>query len=186
MIALTPGGMLAIRTGAASGLVVIDVDPANGGLEALDELVRRGLCPPTRYVHTGSGGCHLYYRHPGPHVRVPCSAGRLGPGIDIRADGGYVAAPPSIHPRTRKPYVWAAERPEIKEMAPALATACLPADSAPPTGVAAGRIPTLRSARAISYPDRLLKTLLDKVRNAPPGRTRVTLYGCAWRRVAAF
>ena len=171
--------MLAIRTGAPSGLVVVDVDPAHGGRDTLAELVAHGLTPPTRYVHTGSGGLHLYYRHPGPHLKVLNSAGRLGPGIDIRADGGYVVAPPSIHPRTRKAYQWATDSPDVQEMAPALVAACIQPDPAVTVTATAGHTPTLHRGGAISHPDRLLAVLLDRVRHAQPGRTRVTLYGCS-------
>ncbi|HZM83026.1 MAG TPA: bifunctional DNA primase/polymerase [Candidatus Limnocylindrales bacterium] len=177
MVAIVPSGMLAIRTGAASGLVVVDVDPGKGGSETLLTLVKRGLCPPTRFVRTGSGGLHLYYQHPGAHSKIPNSAGKLGPGIDVRGDGGYVVAPPSVHPRTRQTYDWADERAAIEEMAPALAALCITPD--PPAAPTAGRPSSLRSAGAISYPDRLLAALLNKVRTAPPGRRRVTLYGCA-------
>lgn len=187
MLAAVPSGMLAIRTGAASGLVVVDVDPDHGGRDSIAHLVARGLVPPTRFVATGSGGLHLYYRHPGQHAKVPNSAGKLGPGIDIRGDGGYVVAPPSIHPDTRNPYVWADEQAAIEEMAPALADAC---QSAPPQDFPSipppARCETAKSsparhggAGAITHPDRLLAALLAKVRDAPPGRRRVTLYGCA-------
>jgi hypothetical protein len=74
-------------TGAAPGLVVVDIDAQHGGTE-------QGLdLPPGAYrVATPSGGVHLYYRHPGGTV-----ANRAGvrPGVDIRGDGGYVVAPPS-------------------------------------------------------------------------------------------
>jgi len=179
MLMLTPYGMLAIRTGAASGLVVVDVDPPKGGFESLADLVKRGLTPPTRFVRTGSGGLHLYYRHPGPHLRIPGSGSKLAPGIDIKADGGYVAAPPSIHPHTRKPYAWADPQAAIEEMAPALREACLTPDPPPARTAPTSSTPTLAGGGAISHPDRLLAALLDKVRNAPPGRRRVTLYGCA-------
>lgn len=178
MLALTPYGMLAIRTGAASGLVVVDVDPAKGGFESLTGLVKRGLCPPTRFVRTGSGGLHLYYRHPGPHLRIPGSGSKIAPGIDIKADGGYAAAPPSIHPDTRKPYEWADRQAAIEEVAPALVAACLAPDPRP-TPAAPGHTPTLHGGGAISHPDRLLAALLAKVHHAPSGRRRVTLYGCA-------
>ena len=47
-------------------------------------------------VRTGSGGWHLYFAHPGGQIRN--SAGTaLGPGFDVRGDGGYVIAPPSRH-----------------------------------------------------------------------------------------
>jgi len=104
MLTLEPRGMLAIRTGTASGLVVADIDPAKGGMASLADLVERGMCPPTRFLRTGSGGWHLYYRHPGHHLQIPSTNSKIAPGIDIKADGGYVAAPPSVHPITRKPY----------------------------------------------------------------------------------
>lgn len=92
-----PGTNVAIRTGAASGLVVIDIDPDHGGNESLERLVRhREDLPAGRTVQTGSGGRHLYFRHPGGIVRN--DAGRkLGLGLDVRGDGGYVLAPPSQH-----------------------------------------------------------------------------------------
>ncbi len=46
-------------------------------------------------VSTGGGGSHIYFAHPGRPVQN--SAGRIGSGLDIRGDGGYVVAPPSIH-----------------------------------------------------------------------------------------
>lgn len=179
MLALTPYGMLAIRTGAPSGLVVVDVDPGKGGFESLRELVRRGLCPPTRFVRTGNGGWHLYYRHPGPHLRIPGSGSKLAPGIDIKADGGYVAAPPSIHPDTRKPYAWADAHAPIQEVAPPLVDVCLAPDPRPTPAAAASHTPALCGGRAISHPELLLAALVAKVHDAPSGRRRATLYGCA-------
>lgn len=179
MLALAPRGMLAIRTGAASGLVVVDVDPAKGGTESLAPLIERGLCLPTRFVRTGSDGLHLFYRHPGAHIKIANSVGKLGPGIDIRADGGYVAAPPSIHPRTGKPYAWANPQAALEEMAPALLATCLAPEPRPAPAANGDQPTSLRGAGAISHPDRLLAALIDKVRAAPPGRRRVTLYGCA-------
>lgn len=178
MLALHPSGLLAIRTGVASGLVVIDVDPAHGGTASLTRLTADGLTPPTRFVRTGSGGLHLYYRHPGARTAILNSAGRVGPGIDVRGDGGYVVAPPSIHPIMRRPYAWADEAAEVQEMAPALSAALLQVRPDPTaTGPAIAISPT--SAGAISHPDKLAATLLDRVRTAPPGRRRATLYGCA-------
>jgi hypothetical protein len=86
-----PNANVGIATGAVSGLVVIDVDP--GGDETIEALKRTlGPLPPTLVALTPRGA-HAYFRHPGVEVR--CSAGRLGPGVDVRADGGYVVAPPS-------------------------------------------------------------------------------------------
>jgi len=88
---------LGIRTGAASGLVVIDIDPRHGGDATWQHLLDRHGDLSTYTVRTGSGGTHHYLQHPGRSVRN--SAGMLGPGIDIRGDNGYVIAPPSRHTR---------------------------------------------------------------------------------------
>jgi hypothetical protein len=99
-----PEANIGIPTGAASGLVVLDVDVQHGGAGALAELERKhGKLPRAPEVLTGGGGKHLYFAHPGREVRN--SAGKLGPGLDVRADGGYVIAPPSLHPSGR-PYRW--------------------------------------------------------------------------------
>ena len=97
-----PSADVGIRTGAESGLLVLDVDvPA--GLKTLAELERRHGKLRTACVLTGSGGWHHYFRYPGEPVRN--SAGRLGDGLDVRGDGGYVVAPPSLHESGRL-YKW--------------------------------------------------------------------------------
>ncbi|MGW4466092.1 bifunctional DNA primase/polymerase [Micromonospora sp. NPDC004704] len=178
IVAAVPGGQLALRAGTASGLVVVDIDPRNGGDTTMRELIAAGLLPPTVHVVTGSGGRHLYYRHPG--TPVPCSQGKpgmgLGPGIDVKSDGGYVVLPPSIHPSTGRPYRWVPGR-QVEEMPPALVTACQPAAPAPSTAPA-GPIST-REAGGISHPDRLLAAHLDAISRATAGTRRTTLYGAA-------
>ncbi|SHN46439.1 bifunctional DNA primase/polymerase [Cryptosporangium aurantiacum] len=163
-----PGGLLAIATGAVSGLVVVDIDPRNGG--ALDP----ALMTPTYAVASGGGGWHLYYRHPGGRIPSRRLDGR--PGVDIKADGGYVVAPPSIHPATGQPYRQAGDRP-VNEMRPPLLASCRAA-----AGVAAAPdprpTPTTHGGR-ISSPPALLAAHLAAVENAPPGRRRTTLYGAA-------
>ena len=95
-----PEANIAVRTGATpagAGVVVIDVDPHHGGEDSLTALeqTHEGL-PRTLEVTTGGGGRHLWFAHPGGGS-VPNSAGRLGPGIDVRGDGGYVLVSPSRH-----------------------------------------------------------------------------------------
>jgi hypothetical protein len=91
-----PDANVAIRTGAPSGLVVLDIDPRHGGDDTLARLEHdHGPLPAGRRVATGGGGLHLYLCHPGGTVRN--HAGRLGPGVDLRGDGGYILAPPSRH-----------------------------------------------------------------------------------------
>ncbi len=168
MHAAIPGGLLAIRTGTISGLAVIDIDPRNGGTVLPD------LMPPTRCVRTGSGGWHLYYRHPGG----PLAAKLRGhPGIDVKADGGYVVAPPSIHPGTGQPYRRVGDRAAI-EMPPPLVAACRPIEA--PPAATPGTAPTPFSrGRGISSPIALLTAHLDAIARAPEGRRRAVLYGAA-------
>ncbi len=83
-------------TGERSGVIVIDLDRRpDKGIDGLAALQALGEVPNTLTVLTPSGGFHLYYRWPG--FRVPNSASRLGPGIDIRGDGGMVVIPDSMH-----------------------------------------------------------------------------------------
>jgi hypothetical protein len=96
-----PNANVAIRTGDVSGLVVIDIDRRGGGDRTLAEIVRQHeRLPKTLAVQTGDG-VHLYFQHPGRQVPNDASR-RLGPGIDIRGDGGYVLAPPSRHHNGRR------------------------------------------------------------------------------------
>jgi Bifunctional DNA primase/polymerase, N-terminal len=166
MHAAVPRGLLAIRTGCASGLAVVDIDPRNGGRILPD------LMPPTRCVRTGSGGWHLYYAHPGGTLAAKLHG---HPGIDLKADGGYVVAPPSIHPGTGQPYRWVGTR-AVVEMPPPLLAACRPI--APPAAPAATPTP-IAGGRGISSPAALLAAHLDAIARAPEGRRRTTLYGAA-------
>jgi Bifunctional DNA primase/polymerase, N-terminal/AAA domain/Primase C terminal 1 (PriCT-1) len=90
---LFPHANIAEATGHYS--VVLDVDPAKGGRESLTRLeAQHGRLPVTARVLTGGGGEHYRFL-PVPGLR--CSEGRVGPGLDIRAEGGYALLPPSNH-----------------------------------------------------------------------------------------
>lgn len=96
---------VAVATGAVSKIFAIDVD----GLDAECELRRleaeHGELPPTVEAITARGR-HLYFWMPDAPLRN--SAGKIAPGIDVRADGGYVLTPPSIHPSGRA-YAWSVD-----------------------------------------------------------------------------
>ena len=101
-----PDANIGVATGSTSGLLVLDVDPVHGGDESLEALVaRHGSPPPTPTSLTGGGGRHLLFAH--PEFPVPSRCGALGPGLDVRGDGGYIVAPPSRH-RSGRLYEWEA------------------------------------------------------------------------------
>lgn len=87
---------IGIVTGATSGIFAIDIDPRHDGDESLATLEAKfGPLPATWRFLTGGGGEHIVFHHPGNVI--PNSANKLGAGIDIRGDGGYIVAPPSLH-----------------------------------------------------------------------------------------
>nr|WP_235947496.1 bifunctional DNA primase/polymerase [Candidatus Frankia alpina] len=173
MFAAVPDGLLAIRTGAVSGLTVVDIDPRNGG--EFD----RALMNPTTTVTTPGGGWHLYYAHPGRSL-----PGKLHgrEGVDIKTDGGLVVAPPSTPAGAARGYRWTSQPRPVNEMAPRLLEACQVRSGLPvPAGTGSARTSsaTAVGAGAISHPDALLAATLAAVDRAPQGRRRVTLYGAA-------
>jgi hypothetical protein len=99
-----PNANIGIATGDASGVDVIDLDVKDGrnGIDTLNALARQGkVLPPSPIALTPTGGRHLYFRRtPGlKNVAGVTAAGRgLGVGIDVRAAGGFVVAPPSVVP----------------------------------------------------------------------------------------
>lgn len=89
---------IGIATGEVSSFWVLDVDPDKGGNESLEALENKhGSLPETLVSITGSGGRHYFFRIPAGHI-IPCTVGKLAKGIDTRGNGGYIVAPPSIHP----------------------------------------------------------------------------------------
>lgn len=104
-----PDAAIGIATGG--GIMVVDVDMHGDvdGMATWDRVCAdHGGVPQTRTARTPSGGIHLYYRVP-VGVRIRCSAGGIGPGVDIRGDGGYVVAPPSAIETGS--YLWIGDRP---------------------------------------------------------------------------
>lgn len=104
-----PDGVLALRTGAASGVVVVDAEGrpdqegGTSGVDVLDDWEGwsggaggEGFAlPPTLKARTPSGGVHLFYATGDDDIVR--SASRVLPGVDVRGRGGYVALPPGAH-----------------------------------------------------------------------------------------
>jgi hypothetical protein len=118
--AINPEANIGIITGAISGIFALDVD----GQEGLESLKGKAL-PPTPVTKTGKGNHYIFKLPKGFEIKN--SARKIGPGLDIRGEGGYIVAPPSIHASGTK-YEWLiqdypAEAPEwllnaIKEERP--------------------------------------------------------------------
>jgi hypothetical protein len=99
-----PDANVGLVTGSKSGLLALDVDVQHGGGRSLAELERtHGELPSTAETLTGGGGRHLFFSYPDAGARN--TAGKLSAGIDIRGEGGYVVAPPSVHASGRA-YKW--------------------------------------------------------------------------------
>jgi hypothetical protein len=87
-----PGANIGIVTGKISGITVVDCDTAEAIQALEDTLPDSFLCP---IAQTPRGGRHYYFPYQ-PELRT---GAEILPGVDIRNDGGYVVAPPSMVPR---------------------------------------------------------------------------------------
>ena len=149
------------------GIVVLDVDPRNGGgTELLQLRERHGQLPATLTARTGGGGLHIWLAYRGP------APGKLGPGLDVKTCRGYVLLPPSIHPDTGRPYEWI-----DPDATTAPAPAWLRRLLAPP------QPPAPRAPQTTS--DRKLAGLVRTVADAPEGTRNQRLYWAARRAAEA-
>ena len=88
-----PEANIGVVTGRVSVLLVLDVDPRNGGEDTLAALVAvHGPLPPTPEVRTGGGGRHCWFA-----IAEVVASGPVGAGLDVKAEGGMAIAPPSRH-----------------------------------------------------------------------------------------
>jgi hypothetical protein len=93
-----------------SGLLVIDVDPRNGGDDSMYELEEEwDELPMGPSATTGGGGMHFFFKHPDCDV-----VGKLAPGVDLKSRG-YILAAPSIHP-SGQPYEWDSHPDDWEEL----------------------------------------------------------------------
>lgn len=87
--ALWPEANIGIVTGQVSGITVIDIDAYKPG--AADP----NVFPKTHSISTGNKGVHLYYKYQ-PGLTISANAYPQYPHLDIRSDGGFIVAPPSV------------------------------------------------------------------------------------------
>ena len=109
-----PDANIGIATGSLSNLVVIDLDiDEDKGLDGVHEMTiwehENGDLPETARAITGRGGSHIYFKYEGSDLK-----NRTGiiDGVDVRGEGGYVIAPPSIHPNGTA-YEWESDPDEV-------------------------------------------------------------------------
>lgn len=139
---------LHLRTGRISQVVVVDVDDDEGmaTLGALLADPENTPLPDTVTAQTPSGGCHLFYRVDAEGVPLRTRPRGIGPGVDLKADGGYVVLPPGPGRRWEVP-------PGAVPLAPA-----------PQWVLEISKAPTLSSARPQSkIASRIASSSLEEV-----------------------
>lgn len=94
------GAGIGVVTGKVSNMVVLDVE--SDCPYPIEDLLKK--YPTQMYSRTGSGGYHLFYQYPTNVSRV---ANRVGifERVDLRADGGFIVLPPTVHPSGNR-YTW--------------------------------------------------------------------------------
>lgn len=165
-----PLANIGIVTGEPSGVFVVDIDPRNGGDRAWQELLEEhGDVPVTRTVETGGGGTHLYFRHlPGRKLKKS-----IRRGIDLKGDGGYVVAPPSLH-SSGGTYRWRDEAGIAEAPAWLVALATKPD---PSTAAATAQW----TARGQAYAVAALEREANEVASTPEGQRNDRLVQAAFR-----
>ncbi len=94
-----PSANIGLPTGTASGLLVLDEDPRHGGTASLHALEgEHGRLPTTATIGTGGGGRHYILKYPAAEL-IRNSAGKLGPGLDVRGGGRVHRRAPEPHHR---------------------------------------------------------------------------------------
>ena len=122
-----PDASIALACGPASGVFAVDLDRKKNdkgeivadGFASLAAWERENApLPYTMESRTGGNGAHLIFRWPSDGSAIPNGINVLGPGVDVRGDGGYIILPPSIH-SSGKLYAWSEDSPTEPEEPPA-------------------------------------------------------------------
>lgn len=169
-----PEANVGIVMGAMSGLWALDYDEYSGGLETLAGYERRhGELPVTRIHQTGSGGLHYIFTHPGFPVRNSAKR-KLGRGLDVRGEHGFIVAPPS---RSNKgPYEINPAHDIDPVPAPGWLLELLYTEDRSQRGVMpAGREPAAGTGIARKYAETAMEQETEKMREAQPGYRNDTL-----------
>ena len=90
-----PQANVGVATGSKSDIVVLDIDLKSQGPEHWQELLDANGTVDTLTTITGSGGWHWVFK--APEELLKSTASQIAQGLDTRAEGGYIVAPPSNH-----------------------------------------------------------------------------------------
>lgn len=165
--------LIGVPTGTASGFVVIDVDRHSDGADGSIWLrANQGRLPETRTHSTRSGGLHLLFRTP-KDIKIPNSASRIAPGIDVRGDGGYIIAPPS-------PGYEVVKDLPIADMPEWLVEACLPPKREPKPPLPPNPARKTDTVGGSVYGIKALEAECDAIRGASFGSQEQTLNNAAF------
>jgi hypothetical protein len=134
-----PDANIGLVAGARSGLVVLDLDVGHAvGVDGVAVAKTRfRFEPKTHYQRTGGGGLQCFFKRPDlPRVKSRSAQGAIAPGVELKADGGYVVVPPSLH-KSGKRYEWVGD-PELDGNLPDLPVWALNLGEERPAAVTAG------------------------------------------------
>lgn len=92
-------------TGKISGMIVLDIE--HNCPFKIEDLLKK--YPTQMVARSGSGGYHLFYQYP-TNVSKVSNRVRIFEGADLRADGGFIVLPPTIHPNGNR-YEWVKRGP---------------------------------------------------------------------------
>ena len=104
-----PKANIGIACSSKNGPIVLDQDGPDG-----KELLRAeiGNIPATLKARSGKKGIHYYFAPDGEPIKRTIKI--QGKSLDLLGDGGYVVAPPSVHPETGRAYKWLRERDPVR------------------------------------------------------------------------
>lgn len=158
-----PDANISIKTGQASGICVVDIDSEEG--EQWLAAVNRSWAklPDTAVARSGRGR-HMYFAYPKLAI-VKSADGKLARGVDVKASGGSITAPVSLH-TSGKLYEWV--EPPFNRQLPTLPMWIAKALERQP-------VPQRSNYDGKPPSDEHVKRLLDQIGGAPEGSRNATL-----------
>ena len=169
---------IGVLTGVRSGGFVLDIDRKGvDGLTTLAELEdRHGGLPKTWAVDTPSGGRHLWFATPAN--RQVRNRAAFAPALDIRGDGGFVVAPPSVVGGGRYRWSIGPARQGLSDAPRWLLDLAAP-QRPPPSQTRSTGLSGAGSGGLARYVAAAVVGEVQKVEAAPPGRRNQTLFQAA-------